>query len=121
MHSIPPPTPESLPHTRPALRPVNQASPVGGELLLDAETRGVDVAPHQDLGELAVPGFDRIQDLVMFLERALGATALRLFHAQDASVMVLVWQFGSVALLTGLGALTGRQLLRWPAPGLASS
>lgn len=52
---------------------------------------------------------------------ALGATALRLFHDQDASVMVLVWQFGSVALLAGLGALTGRQLLRWPAPRIASS
>ncbi|MGH6814325.1 MAG: NrsF family protein [Hyphomicrobiaceae bacterium] len=45
---------------------------------------------------------------------ALGAAALRLFHTQDASVMVLVWQFGSVAVLTGLGALGGRQLLRWP-------
>jgi hypothetical protein len=45
---------------------------------------------------------------------ALGAAALRLFHTQDASVMVLLWQFGSVALITGLGALGGRRLLRWP-------
>jgi len=51
---------------------------------------------------------------------ALGATALRLFHAQDASMMVLVWQFGSVALV-GLGALIGRQLLPWPAPRITSS
>lgn len=51
---------------------------------------------------------------------ALGATALRLFHEQDASVMVLVWQFGSVVLLASLGALTGRRLLRWPEPRLAS-
>lgn len=51
---------------------------------------------------------------------ALGATALRLFHEQDASVMVLVWQFGSVVLLASLGALTGRRLLRWPEQRLAS-
>lgn len=46
---------------------------------------------------------------------ALGAAALRLFHEQDASIMVLVWQFGSVLVLTGLGALIGRRLLHWPA------
>ena len=45
---------------------------------------------------------------------ALGAAVLRLFHIQDASVMVLLWQFGSVALITGLGALGGRRTLRWP-------
>lgn len=47
---------------------------------------------------------------------SLAAVALRLFHAQDASLMVLVWQFGSVALLAGLGALFGPSLLRWPSP-----
>lgn len=45
---------------------------------------------------------------------SLAAAAVRLFNAQDASLMVLVWQFGSVALLAGLGALFGRSLLRWP-------
>jgi hypothetical protein len=50
---------------------------------------------------------------------ALGATALRLFHAQDASAMILVWQFGSVALLAGFGALVGRQILPWPQPHVA--
>ena len=45
---------------------------------------------------------------------ALGAAALRLFHPQDASIMVLVWQLGTVALLTALGALGGRRLFRWP-------
>lgn len=45
---------------------------------------------------------------------SLGAAALRLFHAQDASVMVFVWQLGSVAVLTAAGALLGRSLLRWP-------
>lgn len=47
---------------------------------------------------------------------ALAAAGLRLFHPQDASVMVLVWQFGSVAALAGVGALFGRRLLRWPHP-----
>jgi hypothetical protein len=47
---------------------------------------------------------------------ALAATALRLFHAQDASLMVLVWQFGSVALLAGIAALFGQYLLPWPRP-----
>lgn len=47
---------------------------------------------------------------------SLAAAAVRLFHAQDASLMVLVWQFGSVALLAGLGALFGRSLLRWSHP-----
>lgn len=45
---------------------------------------------------------------------SLGAAALRLFHEQDASLMVLVWQVGSVALLTAIGALLGRSLLKWP-------
>ncbi|HEY8071628.1 MAG TPA: NrsF family protein [Methylocystis sp.] len=44
---------------------------------------------------------------------SIAAAALLLFHEQDASVMVLVWQFGSVLVLTGLGALFGRRLLRW--------
>ena len=39
----------------------------------------------------------------------------------DASTMVLVWQFDSVAMLAGLGALIGRQLLPWLAPRIASS
>jgi hypothetical protein len=47
---------------------------------------------------------------------ALAAAGLRLFHPQDASVMVLVWQFGSVAILAGMGALFGRSLLQWPRP-----
>jgi hypothetical protein len=42
---------------------------------------------------------------------ALGDAGLRLFHAHDASVMVLVWHFGSIALLAGLGALAGPWLL----------
>lgn len=40
----------------------------------------------------------------------------------DASIMVLVWQLGSVALLSGCAALLGRRLLHWPArEGLLAS
>lgn len=43
----------------------------------------------------------------------LGNFGLRLFHPQDASVMVLVWQFGSVFILTVLGCCAGRTVLNW--------
>lgn len=49
---------------------------------------------------------------------ALGAAALRLFHTQDMSLMLLVWQFGSVALLAGLGFLLGNRFLRWSPPDI---
>lgn len=42
---------------------------------------------------------------------ALANFGLRLFHATDAALMVLVWQFGSVALFTALAGLEGRRLL----------
>lgn len=48
---------------------------------------------------------------------ALGNFGLRLFHPQDASLMVLVWQFGSVALMAGLAGCCGRHVLRWPRLG----
>jgi len=83
-------------------------SVVPGALMLKMIRQGAPIAPVATTA------------LAALAAGALGATALRLFHAQDASVMVLVWQFGSVALLAGLGALTGRQLLRWPAPRIAS-
>ena len=44
---------------------------------------------------------------------ALANAGLRLFHPQDASLMVLVWQFGAVAGLTALCGGLGRRLLRW--------
>lgn len=49
---------------------------------------------------------------------ALAATALadfglRVFHAQDASLTVLVWQFGTVVILSGMAGLFGQHLLRW--------
>jgi len=45
---------------------------------------------------------------------ALADVGLRLFHPQDASLMVLVWQFGTVALLTAMAGAAGRLVLRWP-------
>lgn len=45
---------------------------------------------------------------------AVGNFGLRLFHYQDASLMVLIWQFGSVALLTVLAGWNGKYILRWP-------
>lgn len=47
---------------------------------------------------------------------ALGAAALRIFHSQDVSLMLLIWQFGSVALLAAVGFLVGRRFLRWSLP-----
>jgi len=45
---------------------------------------------------------------------ALGNFALRLFHPPDASLMVLVWHFGGVALLSALAGAVGRYLHHWP-------
>lgn len=42
---------------------------------------------------------------------AIGNVGLRFFHMQDAALMVLVWQTGSVALLAVAGWLAGRVLL----------
>ncbi|MGD9924290.1 MAG: NrsF family protein [Pseudorhodoplanes sp.] len=59
--------------------------------------------------------------LVPYLTAALGGLAaagigsfgLRLFHAQDASLMILVWQFGTVMVLTCLAGAVGRRLFDW--------
>ncbi len=59
--------------------------------------------------------------LAMLASTALGAAALRLFHPQDVSLMLLVWQFGSVALLAGIGFLTGRLFLRWPSANVLAA
>jgi hypothetical protein len=63
--------------------------------------RGAPLTPHLTaaLGGLAAAG--------------LGNFGLRLFHPQDASLMVLVWQVGTVVILTALAAWAGRYLLNW--------
>ena len=83
-------------------------SVVPGVLIFVMIRRGAPIAPISTTA------------LAALAAASLGATALRLFHAQDASVMLLVWQFGSVAILAGLGALTGRHILRWPEPQIAT-
>lgn len=47
---------------------------------------------------------------------AIAATALSLFHDIDATVMVLIWNFGIAAVLVLLGGAYGRRLLAWVAP-----
>ncbi len=44
---------------------------------------------------------------------AITASALSLFHEFDATVMILMWNLGSAALLVGLGALLGRKMFAW--------
>ena len=63
--------------------------------------RGAPLTPHLTtaLGGLAAAG--------------LGDFALRFVHREDASVMVLVWQFGAVCVLSALAAGAGRYLLNW--------
>lgn len=43
----------------------------------------------------------------------LAGAALPLFHREDVSLMVLVWQAGTVLALTGLAAVAGPKVLRW--------
>jgi len=43
----------------------------------------------------------------------LGNFGLRLFHPQDASLMVLVWQVGTVFVLMILAGCAGRYVLNW--------
>jgi hypothetical protein len=40
---------------------------------------------------------------------AITATALSLFHDLDATVMILIWNLGTPAILGGLGGLFGRR------------
>lgn len=43
----------------------------------------------------------------------LAAVALRLFHQEDSSLMVLVWQAGTVFGLTCAASLAGTKILQW--------
>lgn len=63
--------------------------------------RGAPLTPHLTtaLGGLAAAG--------------IGNFGLRFFHPQDASIMVLVWQMGTVFVLTALAGWSGRLLLNW--------
>jgi hypothetical protein len=65
--------------------------------------RGAPLTPHVTtaLGGLAAAG--------------LGNFGLRLFHPQDASVMVLFWQVGAVFIVTALAGWAGGYWLHWRA------
>ncbi|RTM14161.1 MAG: DUF1109 domain-containing protein [Bradyrhizobiaceae bacterium] len=47
---------------------------------------------------------------------AITATALSLFHTIDATVMILMWNFGTAVLFVGLAGVFGRRMFRWVAP-----
>lgn len=63
--------------------------------------RGAPLAPHRTIamGALASAG--------------LGNVALRLFHAQDVSLTVLVWHLGSALSLAWLAGSAGPKILKW--------
>ncbi len=48
---------------------------------------------------------------------ALGNFGLRIFHVGDASIMLLVWHFGSVLVLALAASSVGRHLLNWRGAG----
>lgn len=52
---------------------------------------------------------------------ALGDFGLRFFHPQDASLVVLVWQVGTVFVLTAMGAAAGPTFLKWRSPQIGST
>jgi hypothetical protein len=45
---------------------------------------------------------------------ALANAGLQIYHEGDISIMVLIWHFGSVAVLAGIAGLLGRMALPWP-------
>ncbi|MGH9161034.1 MAG: NrsF family protein [Vicinamibacteraceae bacterium] len=51
----------------------------------------------------------------------LANVGLRLVHAQDASIMVLCWQVGTVFVMSLLAGVMGRSILRWGSTGRSQS
>jgi hypothetical protein len=70
-------------------------------LILIMVRRGAPIAPYLTTG------------LATLAAASLVAAAMLLFHGEESSVMVLVWQFGSVVTVSAFAALFGRQLLYW--------
>jgi hypothetical protein len=71
--------------------------PLGGALIIMLRYALVRSATVAKLGGLAVA--------------AVTSTALALFHDLDATVMILVWNLGTAALITAIGCLFGPQML----------
>lgn len=74
---------------------------VPGIVMVTMLRRGAPLLPHVTVGIAALA------------VAALGNFGLRLFHPQDASLMVLVWQFGTVAAMSALATCAGRRVLPW--------
>ncbi|MGY4475382.1 NrsF family protein [Bradyrhizobium sp. USDA 3364] len=51
---------------------------------------------------------------------AIAASALSLFHAIDATAMILMWNLGTAMLFVGLGTAFGQRMFRWVAPRQSS-
>ena len=70
-------------------------------LMLVMLRRGAPLTPHRTvaMGALAAAG--------------LGNFGLRLFHQQDVSLTILVWQVGSTLALASLASWAAPKLLRW--------
>lgn len=70
-------------------------------LMLVMLRRGAPLTPHRTvaMGALAAAG--------------LGNFGLRLFHQQDVSLTILVWQVGSTLALASLASWVAPKLLRW--------
>ncbi len=47
---------------------------------------------------------------------AITATALSLFHAGDATLMIIMFNVGTAAMFVGLGSLFGRRMFEWMGP-----
>lgn len=73
-------------------------------VLLLMVRHAVNVRPRAatTMGSLAVAG--------------VAATALAVFHEHDAAALVLFWNFGTLALVVGLGSLFGNRALAWISP-----
>ena len=52
---------------------------------------------------------------------AITSSALSLFHDLDATMMILIWNLGTAALITGVGSLFGRRIFRRTASRLLIS
>jgi hypothetical protein len=70
-------------------------------LILLMVRRGAPITPYLTTG------------LATLAAASLIAAAMLLFHRQESSIMVLIWQFGSVIVLSGFTALFGRKILDW--------